>query len=254
MQAEPTPFLRDIWYSALPSQDLKPGALTHRTLLGEPIVIARGKDGKAFALRDLCPHRGILLSAGTVKEANGRGAEVECPYHGWRFGADGGCKAIPSLVPDQEMDISRIKVRSYPLRERQGNIWIYMAAPGREDEAPDSDPPELPLIGEMAPSFVEGMTFSCDVDHAVIGLMDPAHGPYVHRSWWWRTEASIHQKAKAFHPTPYGFAMTSHKPSSNSFLYKLLGGEVSTEITFRLPGLRFEAIKAVSTKCSALRR
>jgi phenylpropionate dioxygenase-like ring-hydroxylating dioxygenase large terminal subunit len=74
--------------------------------------------------------------------------------------------------------------------------------------------------------------------------MDPAHGPFVHRSWWWRTEESIHAKAKLHVPSERGFTMVGHKPSSNSFLYRILGSELSTEIRFELPGLRFEHIKA----------
>ena len=27
----------------------------------------------------------------------------------------------------------------------------------------------------------------CSVDHGIIGLMDPAHGPFVHQAWWWRS-------------------------------------------------------------------
>ena len=34
----------------------------------------------------------------------------------------------------------------------------------------------------------------CNVDHGIIGLMDPAHGPFVHQAWWWRSGASIHEK------------------------------------------------------------
>ena len=74
--------------------------------------------------------------------------------------------------------------------------------------------------------------------------MDPAHGPYVHRQWWWRSERSLHEKAKAFEPRERGFAMAAHSPSSNSFAYKLLGGKPITEITFQLPGIRTEEIKA----------
>jgi len=77
--------------------------------------------------------------------------------------------------------------------------------------------------------------------------MDPAHGPYVHRQWWWRSERSIHDKAKAFEPIERGFAMTAHSPSSNSFAYKLLGGKPVTEISFTLPGIRTEKI-TVGTK------
>ena len=43
-----------------------------------------------------------------TREADGR-ESVECPYHGWRFGTDGACTAIPSLVADQAMDVSRIR-------------------------------------------------------------------------------------------------------------------------------------------------
>jgi len=84
--------------------------------------------------------------------------------------------------------------------------------------------------------------FDAHIDHAVIGLMDPAHGPYVHQQWWWRTSHSQHDKAKRFEPREAGFSMVRHAPSSNSYAYKLLGGAPATEITFRLPGLRWEHI------------
>jgi phenylpropionate dioxygenase-like ring-hydroxylating dioxygenase large terminal subunit len=66
----------------------------------------------------------------------------------------------------------------------------------------------------------------------------------VHRAWWWRSRRSIHEKAKAFAPSPFGFTMTRHAPSSNSRAYRLLGGAPETEITFRLPSVRIEAIRA----------
>jgi phenylpropionate dioxygenase-like ring-hydroxylating dioxygenase large terminal subunit len=242
--SEDVRFLRNIWYSAGPASRLAPGKMIHRTLLGEPILLGRDHGGKAFALRDLCPHRGVLLSAGRLARTGNRHAtsEVECAYHGWRFATDGQCKAIPSLTPDQPMDIGRIRVKDYRLEERQGLLWIFM--PG-EGAAPNDDPPEIPLVGDHGvPGIDEAEIFFCDIDHAVVGLMDPAHGPFVHRSWWWRSPKSIHEKAKAFHPSPLGFTMTSHKPSSNSALYKILGGEVTTEIAFRLPGIRIETIRA----------
>jgi phenylpropionate dioxygenase-like ring-hydroxylating dioxygenase large terminal subunit len=244
MQAEPVSFLRDLWYCAGPAHALAPGRMAHRMLLGEPILIGRDHEGGAFALRDLCPHRGVLLSAGRLARAgNGEArTEVECAYHGWRFATDGQCRAIPSLTADQPMDFGRIRVKAYPLEERQGLLWIFMAGEGA---APNEGPPDMPLVAEnAAPGFSEAMIFHCDVDHAVIGLMDPAHGPFVHRSWWWRSVKSIHEKAKAFHPSPLGFTMTAHKPSSNSAAYKVLGSDVKTEIAFRLPGIRTETITA----------
>jgi len=72
--------------------------------------------------------------------------------------------------------------------------------------------------------------------------MDPAHGPYVHQQWWWRSSRSQHDKSKRFEPRTYGFSMVRHEPSKNSRAYAVLGGEPLTEITFRLPGLRWEHI------------
>ena len=77
--------------------------------------------------------------------------------------------------------------------------------------------------------------------------MDPAHGPFVHQSWWWRSQASIHEKEKHFEPIEQGFRMTAHQPSANSAPYKLLGvyGEkITTTIDFVLPNRRYEVIRA----------
>ncbi|HUJ45554.1 MAG TPA: Rieske (2Fe-2S) protein, partial [Rhizomicrobium sp.] len=57
-------FLRDLWYMAALSSSLRAGGLRRQMLLGEPVLIGRMKDGRAFALRDICPHRGVPLSGG----------------------------------------------------------------------------------------------------------------------------------------------------------------------------------------------
>lgn len=226
-------FLRNIWYFVLPSARLKAGQMVAKTLCGEPIVLARTPEGQAYALRDICPHRGIPLSDGQMV-----GGEVECCYHGWRFNAAGSCTCIPSLTKDQEMDLNRIKVKAYPVTERLGGVWLWLG----EDEADFSKLPDVPAGAGPAPKVAEVMEFPCFIDHAVIGLMDPAHGPFVHQSWWWRSARSIHEKAKAFGPGPYGFTMIKHRPSSNSRAYKILGGVPETEIRFQLPGIRIEHI------------
>src|ERR671913_501589 len=100
-----TGFLYDIWYFAALSGDLKPGKLQRYELLGEPVLLGRTHSGEVFALRDICPHRAAPLSAGRLVEDT-----VECPYHGWRFRTDGACAAIPSLVDEQAMDTTRIRV------------------------------------------------------------------------------------------------------------------------------------------------
>ncbi len=235
-------FLTNLWYMAALSRTLKPGAMRREMLCGEPVLLGRDKAGAAFALRDICPHRAAPLSAGRIVDG-----AVECPYHGWRFKPDGVCSHIPSLVPGQDFEVTRIKLRSFPLREQDGLIWVYFAADPKSETAPVTEPPRIPLAaadGRALPRFVEAQMFPCEVDHAVVGLMDPAHGPFVHNSWWWRRTGSIHEKAKHHAPSERGFTMVSHKPSANSALYRILGGDLRTEIRFELPSLRFEHIRA----------
>jgi phenylpropionate dioxygenase-like ring-hydroxylating dioxygenase large terminal subunit len=235
-------FLTDIWYFAALSSDLRPGKLVRYEILGEPVMLGRSPKGAVFALRDICPHRAAPLSAGRFFAEPDGGETVACPYHGWRFGADGGCAAIPSLVDDQAMDVSRIRVRRYPVAESQGLVFVWIADHERRDAAPDAPPPTFPGVVGGAPKLVDRMTFEAHIDHAVVGLMDPAHGPYVHQQWWWRSANSQHEKAKRFEPRDAGFAMARHEPSKNSRAYAVLGGEPMTEITFRLPGLRWEHV------------
>ena len=143
------------------------------------------------------------------------------------------CRARPSLP-------SAIRVRSYPVREVQGNVWVFFG----DDPAAAPEIPLLDGFDERPPDLVESVGFAAAIDHAVVGLMDPAHGPFVHRAWWWRSRRSIQQKSKAFAPSPYGFTMSRHAPRANSRAYRLLGGAPETEIVFRLPSVRIEQIRA----------
>jgi phenylpropionate dioxygenase-like ring-hydroxylating dioxygenase large terminal subunit len=233
-------FVREIWYFAALGSDLRPGKLQRYEILGEPVLLGRTRAGDAYALRDVCPHRAAPLSAGRLVSGPSGAELVECPYHGWRFGVDGACASIPSLVDDQTVDVARIRVRCYPVAESQGLVFVWMASDARGE--PDAAPPVFPGVVGGAPKLVDRMVFDAHIDHAVVGLMDPAHGPYVHQNWWWRTPASQHEKAKTFEPRDAGFAMVRHPPSSNSYAYRALGGAPATEIVFRLPGLRYEHI------------
>ena len=232
-------FLRNIWYHAMPSQALKPGKLISKTLLNEPIVFGRTLAGAPFALRDICPHRAVPLSCGWFD-----GHHVQCCYHGWRFDSAGRCIEIPSLMADQHLDLQRFNVQRYEVRETQGNLWIYIPDPNSGQARPQSlQIPKVPGFSAHAkPVMAYTIRFPCFVDHAVVGLMDPAHSPFVHRSWWWRG-AQLHPEIKWFDPVPYGFSMRRHKmPVHMAHGYWLIGGVPENEIVFHLPGVRTEEV------------
>ena len=236
-------WLTDSWYFVTASRDLKAGDQRREIILGEPVLIGRTAEGKAFALRDICPHRLVPLSAGRQLETDGE-PTVECPYHGWRFGTDGVCKHMPSLIEGDPYDPSKVKVRTYPVHETNGMVFIYVADNPRNPGEPVVPPPDFGDIPEK-PKFIVTETFNAHMDDAVVGLMDPAHVPFVHNPWWWRPPSTgFRVKEKQFEPRTRGWAIARHQPSGNSLAYKaLFGGNVSTEIAFQIPGFRWEIVE-----------
>jgi phenylpropionate dioxygenase-like ring-hydroxylating dioxygenase large terminal subunit len=252
-----TGFLYDSWWFAALSQDLKPGKLARFMLLNQPVLLGRDLDDKVYALRDICPHRAAPLSAGQMLRDEATGAcVVQCPYHGWQFQASGdkagACRKIPSLTPEQTMDTDRIRTPAYSVTEQQGLVFVYIPKDPRRYAPPTSVPPLLPGVVGGKPLMVDTMVFDAHIDHCVVGLMDPAHGPYVHQQWWWRSSKKQLEKSKTFAPRDYGFAMVRHAPSKNSRAYRILGGAPATEITFRLPGIRYEHIEIGDKQILAL--
>lgn len=117
-------FIKNAWYVAGWSSEVKGDALLARKLLKETVVLYRGEDGKIVALEDRCSHRHAPLSCGQ-REGN----RVRCMYHGLVFDPTGKCVEIPS----QERISEKMKVRSYPMVERDKLIWLWPGDPALAD-------------------------------------------------------------------------------------------------------------------------
>lgn len=145
------------------------GRLPVRVLLaGTAYVLFRDAAGQPAALLDRCAHRFAPLSRGKRRE-DGR---LQCPYHGWHFGADGEgrCPSQPSLV--------RCTVPSFQLLERHGYLWLA----GRE--VPEERLPQLALPGyEPAGSF--DMLFEAPLHVALDNFSEDEHTPWVHTRLGW---------------------------------------------------------------------
>jgi phenylpropionate dioxygenase-like ring-hydroxylating dioxygenase large terminal subunit len=235
-------FLWDFWYPAIRSDDIRGHNLSKAMLLEVPLVIGRTDEGSAFAMRDACPHRGIPLSYGHFD-----GKNLQCGYHGWEFDAcSGRCARIPSLTSHDKLKVERIAAGHFPCAERDGYVWVYVNSQGTKLPETVAVAPELLKFSDRFKITRLACELPSHVDHGIIGLMDPAHGPFVHQSWFWRSKKSIHAKAKQFEPIPSGFRMSKHSPSTNSLPYQWLkrmtGAPVTTTIDFVLPNMRFEEI------------
>ena len=85
------------WYQAAWAHEIGDTPFA-RTLLGEPVVLFRDRNGHAHALEDRCCHRATPLSLGDVVEAG-----LQCGYHGLIFDGGGRCVEIPGqdTIPPQ---------------------------------------------------------------------------------------------------------------------------------------------------------
>ncbi len=121
------PFLKNTWYVGAWANELSSDKPFARTILGEQVLLYRDAEGKPVALSNICPHRFAPLHKGRLEDG-----VIECPYHGLAFGSNGRCVRNPhgdGHIPPT------MKVRSYPVAERFGAIWIWTGEVERADES-----------------------------------------------------------------------------------------------------------------------
>ncbi|GGB94687.1 (2Fe-2S)-binding protein [Novosphingobium endophyticum] len=161
--------LKNAWYAATWSHDLDDEPLS-RTFHEQPVVIYRGEGGKPIALYDACPHRFAPLSLGRVQ-----GDRIKCGYHGLEFDRKGHCVLNPH---GKGVIASALNVRSYPLAERYGMIWIWMGDPDRADE---DKLPSLPILEDADFTWVHGRTFvNAHYELVIDNLLDLSHVEFLH--------------------------------------------------------------------------
>jgi phenylpropionate dioxygenase-like ring-hydroxylating dioxygenase large terminal subunit len=156
------------WYVACRSDELKRKPL-QRVILDTPVALFRGEGGPG-ALLDRCPHRSVPLSAGAVVRG-----QLQCPYHGWRFDSAGACRAIPGLVG--EPDTPGRRCASFPVREQQGFVWIWMD----REQPPTGEPFRFPKADDPGYMTVRYQLTAPGSVHAVAeNALDVPHTAFLH--------------------------------------------------------------------------
>lgn len=165
------------WYPVMRSSALTDGRPAPVELFGQRIMLYR-ENGKAYALQDRCPHRGVKISAGT-QEFPGTWS---CPYHGWTFNLESG-KVVAALTdgPDSKV-CGNASVHTYPVEERAGLVWLFNGA-GKPPAVETDVPSEL-----LRPDATIEWRITDrpgDWRHAAENGFDEGHGKYLHRTSWY---------------------------------------------------------------------
>ncbi|MDB5698551.1 MAG: aromatic ring-hydroxylating dioxygenase subunit alpha [Alphaproteobacteria bacterium] len=162
-------FIRNSWYAAAWAHELNAGPLGRR-MLNEPVVVYRADGGQIVALRDVCPHRAVPLSLGSV-----HGDRIRCAYHALEFDAAGVCRRNPHIKGPPD----RLRVKSYPAAQKYGAIWVWFGDPELADPLAIPsyewfDSPERYTVGH-------GYTLvHADYRLIIDNLLDLAHAEYLH--------------------------------------------------------------------------
>ncbi len=140
---------------------------------GGKLVVWSDTHGDLNVLDGYCRHMGGDLTRGTVK-----GDEIACPFHDWRWGGDGKCKAIPYArrVP------LRARTQKYATVIRNGLVMIWHDPEGAEADL-EALPPELPGIGTEAYTDWTWNVLDVPTAHCreiVDNVVDMAHFFYIH--------------------------------------------------------------------------
>ncbi|NWK97445.1 vanillate monooxygenase [Sphingobium lactosutens] len=164
------PFLRNHWYVGAFAEEVGHEPLNRR-MLDEPIVMYRSEAGEPIALSDVCPHKSAPLHMGVV-----HGDTLACPYHGLRFDPSGQCVHNPNF--DRAIP-KAARVRSYPVKERDGLLWIWMG------ERAKADTVTIPLCDLAQPSVtsrpVKGyIHVKAHYELLTDNLLDQSHGETLH--------------------------------------------------------------------------
>lgn len=96
-----------------PVNQIPPGLGKSFVIKGQEIAVFRGRDGRLFAVENLCPHKRAPLADGLMG-----GSMVACPGHGHKF----------NLITGQGSEEGE-RVKVFPVREVKGEIYVTCPFP-----------------------------------------------------------------------------------------------------------------------------
>jgi phenylpropionate dioxygenase-like ring-hydroxylating dioxygenase large terminal subunit len=97
----------------------KPGDYFTAMQVGEPLIIARNRNGELKGMSAVCQHRAML-----VAEGQGNTRSFRCPYHHWTYSLDGDLVAAPEMDRACNFDKKNFRLPAVKLEVWLGFIFV----------------------------------------------------------------------------------------------------------------------------------
>ena len=163
------------WYPIALTREVNDQPVSAK-LLDQNLVIWRSAAGLSVAA-DRCPHRGVPLSMGHLREG-----DLVCRYHGLHYNSVGQCSKIPAHPG--AVASSKMCLEMYPVVEAYGLIWTSLAGALTNDDRPML-PNRLPDFAEWNdPHYQQILPDSVFLETSagrqMEGFLDVSHFAWVH--------------------------------------------------------------------------
>lgn len=141
-------------------------------IMGQHMVLFKDATGAWGLLDRACPHRGADLAFGRHE-----GDGLRCPFHGWKFAADGRCIETPAEPKGSKL-CERVRQRSYPVQEHCGAVFAWL---GPESATPAPFPAFDCFAAPASHTFAFKGLWNANWLQAFEVGIDPAHPSFLHR-------------------------------------------------------------------------
>lgn len=146
---------------------------------GVDVVVTRDAGGSLRAFRNSCLHRGSRLAHGC-----GHATDLQCGYHGWKYGLDGSLKSVPGASGFGEINVAKMRLVPIPMKVSGGMVWVNLS-----DDPPPLEASLGDIASELAPYQLDQMipveerVFSIPVNwkSMIENAFDYYHVAEVHR-------------------------------------------------------------------------
>ena len=92
-----------------------------KTVNDEPLIAARGKDGKIRVFSAVCQHRAMQIC-----EGSGNNSKLKCPYHHWIYDLDGRLLGAPAMEKTKDFNKSEWGLPNVKTEIWKGFIFINL--------------------------------------------------------------------------------------------------------------------------------